>query len=95
MNNLIAFLVSAGTVWTWILGGIAIALSLVISIAVALQPSKDEGLSGTLVGSGENFFGKSGGLTKEKWLSRLTLVCSIVLVVIVAVLTIVVINLTF
>jgi preprotein translocase subunit SecG len=93
MNNLIAFLASATNVWTWILGVLAVVLSLVISVAVALQPTKDEGLSSTIVGSGESFFGKSGGLTKEKWLSRLTLVCSIILVVVVSVLTIVVINL--
>ena len=92
MNNLIALLASASTVMTYILGGIAILLSLVISIAVALQPTKDEGLSGTIVGSGESFFGKSGGMTKEKWLSRLTLICSIILVVVVSVLTIVVIS---
>lgn len=93
MNNLIAFLASAGTVWAYILGGFAIALSLVISVAVALQPTKDEGLSSSIVGSGDSFFGKSGGLTKEKWLSRLTLICSIVLVVVVSVLTILVIKL--
>ena len=63
-----------------------------ISIAVALQPTKDEGLSGTIVGSGESFFGKSGGMTKEKWLSKLTLICSIILVVVVSVLTIVVLS---
>ena len=93
MNNLIALLASASTVMTYILGGIAILLSLVISIAVALQPTKDEGLSSSIVGSGDSFFGKSGGLTKEKWLSKLTLICSIILVVVVSVLTIVVINL--
>lgn len=92
MNNLIALLAGASTVMTYILGGIAILLSLVISIAVALQPTKDEGLSGTIVGSGESFFGKSGGMTKEKWLSKLTLICSIILVVVVSVLTIVVIS---
>ena len=92
MNNLIALLASASTVMTYILGGIASLLSLVISIAVALQPTKDEGLSGTIVGSGESFFGKSGGMTKEKWLSKLTLICSIILVVVVSVLTIVVIS---
>ena len=92
MKNLIALLASASTVMTYILGGIAILLSLVISIAVALQPTKDEGLSGTIVGSGESFFGKSGGMTKEKWLSKLTLICSIILVVVVSVLTIVVIS---
>ena len=93
MNNLIALLASASTVMTYILGGIAILLSLVISIAVALQPTKDEGLSSSIVGSGDSFFGKSGGLTKEKWLSKLTLICSIILVVVVSVLTIVVIKL--
>lgn len=93
MNNLIAFLATtAGTVMTYILGGIAILLSVVISIAVALQPTKDEGLSSSIVGSGESFFGKSGGMTKEKWLSKLTLICSILLVVVVSVLTIVVIK---
>lgn len=94
MNNLIALLAtSAGTVWAYILGAIAIALSLVISVAVALQPTKDEGLSSSIVGSGDSFFGKSGGMTKEKWLSKLTLICSIVLVVVVSVLTIIVIKL--
>lgn len=93
MNNLIALLATATTVWTWILGVVAILLSLVISVAVALQPTKDEGLSSSIVGSGDSFFGRSGGLTKEKWLSRLTLICSIILVVVVSVLTIVVVNL--
>ncbi len=94
MNNLITFLAaSAGTVWTWILGGIAIALAIVISVAVALQPSKEGGLSSSIVGSGDSFFGKSGGMTKEKWLSRLTLICSIILVVVASVLTILVIKL--
>ena len=50
MNNLIAFLASATTVWTWILGVLAVVLSLVISVAVALQPTKDEGLSSPIVG---------------------------------------------
>lgn len=94
MYSLIAILATtAQTVWTWILGGIAILLSIVISIAVALQPSKEEGLSGSIVGSGDSFFGRSGGMTKEKWLSKLTLICSIILVVVVSVLTILVINL--
>ena len=54
MNNLIAFLASATTVWTWILGVLAVVLSLVISVAVALQPTKDEGLSSTIVGSSDS-----------------------------------------
>lgn len=94
MYSLIAILATtAQTVWTWILGGIAILLSIVISIAVALQPSKEEGLSSSIVGSGDSFFGRSGGMTKEKWLSKLTLICSIILVVVVSVLTILVIKL--
>lgn len=90
MNSLMTALANAATVWTWILGILVGLLAVVISIIVAMQSTKEGGLSGTIAGSGESFFGKSKAMTKDRFLSRLTLVLSIVFVVLVLVLTILV-----
>ncbi len=90
MNNLLVTLANAANVWTYILGGIVAVLALVLSVIVAMQPSKEGGgLSGTIAGSGsDSFFGKSKAMTKERLLPRLTLILSIVFVVLVLVLVI-------
>lgn len=90
MNQLMNMLVSAGTVWVYILGGFVIALAVVISVLVAKQSTKEDGLSSAIAGSsgGDNFFGKTKTLTKDRLMSRLTLIFSIVFVVLVLVLTI-------
>ena len=90
MNSLMTALASAATVWTWILGILVGLLAVVISIVVALQSTKEGGLSSTIAGSGESFFGKTKTLTKDRLLSRMTLILSIVFVVLVLVLTILV-----
>ena len=56
---------------------------LVVIVAVLLQRSKSKGLSGTLVGGTETFYGKEKGMQKDKLLSRITAIASIVFVVLV------------
>ena len=93
MNNLMTTLAGAATVWTWILGALIGVLAIVISVIVAMQSTKEGGgLSGTIAGSGgsESYFGKSKTLTKDRLLSRVTLIASIIFVVLVLVLTILV-----
>ncbi len=56
---------------------------LVVIVAVLLQRSEGKGLSGTLVGGTETFYGKEKGMQKNKLLSRITIIASIVFVVLV------------
>ena len=58
-----------------ILNVILMCLSAVIIILVLLQSGKSDGLSAAFTGSGDlNLF----AVTKEKFISRMTLVCGIV-----------------
>ena len=90
MNTLTAILAanaekaSTATVFTWILGIVVILLSVGISVVVAMQSTQEKGLSGTISGSSaDSFFGKSKTMTKDRLLSRITLIASIVFVVLV------------
>ena len=75
----------------YILGGILIALALLLVFAVLKQTGKEKGLSGTISGgSTETYFGKNGGNKKEKLWSTVTVVGSAVFVVLAIVLTILV-----
>ena len=75
----------------YILGGVLIALSIFLVIIVLMQSGKEKGLSGTISGgSTETYFGKSGGNSKEKRLSTLTIIGSAVFVVVAIALTILV-----
>ena len=93
MNQLVtALAASASTVWVWVLSIVIALLAIGISIIVALQSTKEGGgLSGTITGSaGESFFGKSKTLTKDRLLSRITLIASIVFGLLLLTLTILV-----
>lgn len=69
--------------WEIILG-IAIAVIAVALVACVLcQSSKDKRLSGAIVGSSENFMGKSRGQSKDKILANVTTVLSLVFAVLV------------
>ena len=70
------------------LGGILIALSIVLIVLVLMQSGKDKGLSGTIAGGAETFFGKNKGSSMDKTLSKLTIVASVAIVVIVIALVI-------
>ncbi len=73
----------------YIIGGVLIALAVALIALILMQTGKDKSLSSTIAGgSADTYFGKSGGSTKEKLLSRLTIVGSILFVVLSVVLMI-------
>ncbi len=66
----------------YIIGGVLIALAIVLTVLILMQTGKDKSLSGAITGgSADTYFGKSGGSQKNKILFRLTVVGSIVFVV--------------
>lgn len=72
-----------------IIGIALIVLSVAMTVLILMQTGKDEGLSGAISGgSADTFFGRSGGSKKEKWLSRITIVLSVLFVVLSVVLVI-------
>lgn len=52
-------------------------MALFIIATVLLQSGKSAGLSGTIAGGAETFFGKNKGGTMESKLSKATSVCAI------------------
>lgn len=80
------FLLTAETLVTKpviILGILLMVLAVALVALVLMQSGKDKGLSGTIAGGAETFFGKSKGSSMEKLLSRITIAVSIVLVALV------------
>ena len=65
----------------WTLLAILLASALFIIIAVIFQKSADEGLSGTIAGGNETFYGKEKSAHTDKLWFKLTLIVSIVFVV--------------
>ena len=63
-----------------VLAVLLMVLGVFLIIAVLLQKSKSQGLSGTIAGGAETFYGKGMG-SKEKILSIATLVAAILFVV--------------
>ena len=77
-------------VLTYILIGLLIVSGIFLVVAVLLQQGKSKGgLSGTIVGGTETFYGKEHGIQRDKFLSRLTTIAAIVFVVIVLIVYIV------
>lgn len=68
-----------------IIGIIVIIASVVLTVAVLLQSSKDDHLSGAIAGGAETFFGKSKGKTVDKKLNTLTIILSAAFIVVVLV----------
>lgn len=62
----------------YILLGVLLAAALFIIIAVTLQKSDSEGLSGTIVGGTETYYGKDKSMQKNKKLGKWVLVISII-----------------
>ncbi len=93
--NLINLLASISPIWTWVLGSILVALALFLAFVIAKQPGKEGGLSGTIVGNSETYFGKNKGGDKEAIYARLTIIGSVIFVILIAVLVIVVKNTDF
>ena len=69
----------------YVVGGVLIAASLFLVIAVLMQSGKSHNLSGTIAGGAETFFGKTKATTIDKKLSKLTTVVAIVFTVVVLV----------
>ncbi len=64
---------------TYILLALLIVIGLFLIVAVLLQQGKSKGgLSGTIVGGAETFYGKEKGVQRDKLLSRITTVVAIV-----------------
>ena len=65
----------------WALLAILLVSALFIVVAVIFQKSADEGLSGTIAGGNETFYGKEKSAHTDKLWFKLTLIVSIVFVV--------------
>lgn len=61
------------------LGIAVVVLSLLLVVVVAMQSDKGNSLSGAIVGGAETFFGQSKANTKERVLSKITVVASVLL----------------
>lgn len=64
-----------------IFGSILLACALFLIVTVLLQDSQ-KGLSGAIAGGSDTYYGKNKGKSKQKKLSKLTAIASIVFVVI-------------
>ena len=62
----------------YILLGLLLLSALFIVIAVTLQKSGDEGLSSTIAGGSDTYYGKDKAQSKEKLLGKWTLIITIV-----------------
>ena len=72
-----------------IVGIILIVMSVFLIIAVLAQSGKEKGLSGSIAGGAETFFGKSKSKDFDKILSLATAIVAIVFAVLVIVMQIV------
>ena len=72
----------------YVIGGLLIALAIALTVIILMQTGKDRKLSGAITGSSETYFGKSGGASKDKILSKLTIVGSVLFVVLAIVMTV-------
>ena len=64
---------------------VLLVLALGICVLVMMQSDKDTKLSGTIAGGSDTFFGKNKSTTRDRILSRITTVASIVFAVLVVV----------
>ena len=69
----------------YILLGVLLLCSIFIVTAVTILKSSDEGLSGTIAGGSETYYGKDKSMRKDRVLSKWTLIVSIVFAIAVVV----------
>ena len=74
----------------YIIGSLLLVLAVALVVIILQQTGKEKGLSGTLAGGADTFYGKSGGSTKDRLLFRVTVVLSDLFVILSVVLTILV-----
>ena len=73
-----------------IFGVVLIVLSIAITALVLLQEGNSQGLSGTIAGGAETFFGKNKGRTMEAKLEKITKILCTVFIILTLVTTFVV-----
>jgi preprotein translocase subunit SecG len=61
----------------YVLNGVHLLFAVFIIATVLLQSGKSAGLSGSIAGGAETFFGKNKGGTIESKLSKATSICAI------------------
>jgi preprotein translocase subunit SecG len=71
-----------------ILMGVFIVLSVIITVVVLMQESKQKGLSGAISGAADTYWGKNKGRSMEGKLVKITRICVVLFFVIAAVLNI-------
>ncbi len=64
-----------------ILSGVQIILSIVLIAVVLFQSGKQAGLSGSIAGGAETFFGKNKARTIDGMLSRITTIVAILFII--------------
>ena len=65
------------------IGIILLAAALFLVVAVLLQTGKSQGLSGTISGGSETFFGKNKGKSRDKKLATITIIVAVLFALIV------------
>ena len=66
------------TALQYVLSIVIIIVSVIIVALVMLQESKQRGLSGTIAGAGDTFFGKNKGKTMDAQLAKFTKIFGVV-----------------
>ena len=66
------------TALQYVLSIVIIIVAVIITALVMLQESKQKGLSGTISGAGDTFFGKNKGRTMEAKLAKFTKIAGVV-----------------
>ncbi len=69
---------------------VQIIISLVLTTVVLMQSGKQTGLSGSIAGGAETFFGKNKARTMDGMLSRLTTILAVLFIVISFVLSLII-----
>lgn len=69
---------------------VQIIVSLVLTTVVLMQSGKQTGLSGSIAGGAETFFGKNKARTMDGMLSRLTTILAVLFIVISFVLSLII-----
>lgn len=62
----------------YILLGLLLLSAVFIVVAVTIQKSNDEGLSGTIAGGSDTYYGKDKSANKEKLIGKWTLIITVV-----------------
>ena len=68
-------------VWKWITTGFHLLFAISLIVIVLLQSGKQAGLSGSIAGGAETFFGKNKGRTIDAMLSRWTSIAAVLFIV--------------